>query len=390
MVATYALGAYTPGCVGSSPTTDTIINVNQFMKKKLFTSMMFIFIATLALSLVVPSCTNKEDNYNSIEYKQSFLPTASALCNGSLMTRAASTYPNIEKAYFFIRIDNNIPGMGRYASDKYYPQAVMDSYFGLENTGYIVTDYTWASNDLYPRYTYSTKGIDKACIYDYPEESQFMAQCGISKPEHTKFLWYIAKHQDNIWHIDGVLTADTVEDVKDIPKFNIPDKDLPKDMHLDKGNIEVDINKQIHKDWNEIKTSIHIRDCIESMEIIIPIPKNYIVDQDDTAIRTFKYIDNTEVKAAITISHIEGTGIKYYITVDNDYVKSLLNDKTYKDGLTLELHSYTTNTNIDEYLKNTKVTVDPKPYYYVAGQVTTSNWYSDKKDSVVTTTLKQY
>lgn len=337
--------------------------------------MLSLIMAVLALSLVVPGCTNKENNYNSIESNQKSLPTTIALCNSALMTRAASMYPNIEQAYFFIRIDNNVPGMEKYPSDKYHPQAVSSSYFGPENMGYVVTDYTWSSNDLYPRYTYNTKGIDNNCIYQQPDEVQFFAQCGITKPDNTKFLWYIAKYQDNIWHIDGVLTADTVEDVKNIPNFNIPDQDIPKDMHLGNGNIEVDIHKQTHKDWNEIKTSIHIRDCIESMKITIPVPKSYIVDSDDTAIRTFEYLDSTKVKATITVSHTDA-GIEYYITADNSYIKSLLNDKSYRDGLTLELHSYTTISDISEYLKNAVITVNPAPYPYLKGQVSSSEWVS--------------
>ena len=386
MVATYALGAYTLRCVGSNPTTDTI-NVNQFMKKKLFTSMLSLIMAILALSLVVPGCTNKENNYNSMESKQKSLPTAIAMCNNTLMTRTSTMYPNVEAAYFFIRIDNNIPGMEKYPSDKYHPQAVSGSYFGPENMGYVVTDYTWASNTLYPRYIYNTKGIDINCIYTYPDKAQFFSQCGIVQPEHTKFLWYIAKYQDNIWHIDGVLTADTVEDVKDIPNFNIPDQDIPKDMHLDNGNIEVDIHNQVHKDWNEIKTSIHIRDCIESMKITIPIPKNYIVDSDDTAIRTFEYLDSAKVKATITVSHTD-TGIEYYVTADNDYIKSLLSDNTYKDGLTIELHSYTTVSDIDEWLKNAVITVNPTPYTYLTGKVSSSKWISTY--STYTDTLKTF
>ena len=111
------------------------------------------------------------------------------------------------------------------------------------------------------------------------------------------------------------------------------------------------------------------------MKITIPVPKSYIVDSDDTAIRTFEYLDSTKVKATITVSHTDA-GIEYYITADNSYIKSLLNDKSYRDGLTLELHSYTTISDINEYLKNAVITVNPAPYPYLKGQVSSSEWVS--------------
>lgn len=350
---------------------------------KILTSIMAFFIAILALSLVVPGCSNSEGNYNSIEYKQSFLPTASVLCNDTLMTRTVSLFNNVEKAYFYIRVDDSIPGMGKYPSDRYYPQAIGGSYRGSENLGYINKDYAWSKCKLYPKYVFSTTGIDPNCIDTYPKESSFFSQCPFTKPANTKILWYIAKLENGSWHVDGVLTADTVKDINDIPNINIPEKDNLPTQHLNNGNVEVDINKQVHKDWNEIKTSIHIRDYIDSMIITIPIPKEYIVDQDDTAIRTFEYISGTTSKATVTISHTEG--IKYIITADNDYIKSLLD--TNKDGLTLEIHSYTTVNNIDEYLEKATVTVYPDPYKYLKGQVSSTNWDSTSK-KYTTTILK--
>lgn len=272
--------------------------------------------------------------------------------------------------------------MESYPSDRYYPQAIGGSYFGPENMGYVNTNYMWSKCSLYPRYTFSTKGIDTNCISNYPDETAFFSQCGIAKPAHTKFLWYIAKLEDGKWHVDGVLTADTVKDVDDIPNFNIPEKDNIPTKHLENGNVEVDIHKQVHTDWNEIKTSIHIRDYIDSMTITIPIPNEYIVDQDDTAIRTFEYISGTSNAANVTISHTDG--IKYVITADNDYIKSLM--AAHKDGLTLEIHSYTKVNNIDGYLKNATVTVYPNPYTYLKGQVTSSNG----SNYIVTDTLKLF
>lgn len=159
------------------------------------------------------------------------------------MTRAVSLFYNVERAHFYIRVDDSIPGMDKYPSDKYYPQAIGGSYFGTENLGYINKDYSWSKCKLYPKYTFSTTGIDPKCIDHYPNETLFFSQCGFIKPANTKILWYIAKLEDGKWHVDGVLTADTVKDINDIPDINIPDRDNLPTQHLNNGNVEVDINK---------------------------------------------------------------------------------------------------------------------------------------------------
>ena len=51
------------------------------------------------------------------------------------------------------------------------------------------------------------------------------------------------------------------------------------------GEIEVDIHQQEHKDWNEIKTSVHLRDTV-NVRILIPIPSEFVAIPDDFDIRS--------------------------------------------------------------------------------------------------------
>ena len=71
------------------------------------------------------------------------------------------------------------------------------------------------------------------------------------------------------------------------------DVDDDMDISEDEGaeNVEIDIHKQEHKDWNEIKTSVHIRADVENIQINIPIEYANIVEADDFQIRIYnKYI----------------------------------------------------------------------------------------------------
>ena len=76
-----------------------------------------------------------------------------------------------------------------------------------------------------------------------------------------KVIWYVAKSgESNGWHVDGVLTDVNTKDVTEIPDIKIDEdknldnskKDEPVES-LDKGNVEVNIHEQLHKDWDEIK-----------------------------------------------------------------------------------------------------------------------------------------
>ena len=82
-----------------------------------------------------------------------------------------------------------------------------------------------------------------------------------------KIIWYVAKEVGSqyLWHVNGILvekdkTPEHIwEEIKD-------DVDDDMDISDDEGaeNVEIDIHKQEHKDWNEIKTSIHVRADVEN------------------------------------------------------------------------------------------------------------------------------
>ena len=64
------------------------------------------------------------------------------------------------------------------------------------------------------------------------------------------------------------------------------------------GEVEFDIHQQEHKDWNEIKTSIHVRDTA-AVHVFLPIPMESQAVADDFDIRTgnvYQYVESFEAK----------------------------------------------------------------------------------------------
>ena len=151
-------------------------------------------------------------------------------------------------------------------------------------------------------------------------------------------LWYVVKEVAGQyrWHVNGVIRD--VETPEYVPN-HIPD------------NVEVDVHQQSHKDWNEIKTSIHVRTDCSSVKVIIPLKEEDILEQDDFAIRVFNfYYQDYVIKH--NIKH-DANGITIEIT---DIPASLIEQcKTdFGDGITIEIHSYCTK-DVWEELKNSRV-----------------------------------
>lgn len=170
-------------------------------------------------------------------------------------------------------------------------------------------------------------------------------------------LWYVVKEVagKGYWHVNGVIVDYEVDDAK-AGIGSLPDE------------VEVDIHQQIHQDWNEIKTSVHIRSACESVKINIPLAYEDIVEQDDFAIRVYDFYYK-EYEVTPTITH-NAQGITIEI---NDIPATLINElwSNYGDGLTVEIHSYCTREDIWEQLKESKVTKLGKPCT-VKGQITTA------------------
>lgn len=126
---------------------------------------------------------------------------------------------------------------------------------------------------------------------------------------------------------------------------------VPAPVIFGKGEVEFDIHQQEHTDWNEIKTTVHLRDSV-NVRILIPVPGEYIAVPDDFDIRSgmdYTYICEKEVvkytvagqefETEVLINHtaegieilIEGTQCKEALKVAR---------AVYADGLTFEIHSY--------------------------------------------------
>lgn len=136
-----------------------------------------------------------------------------------------------------------------------------------------------------------------------------------------------------------------------------------------KGEVEFDIHQQEHTDWNEIKTTVHLRDSV-NVRILVPIPCEYIAVPDDFDIRsgldytyitekeTVKYsVAGQEFETEVVINHtIEGIEILIEGTQCKEALK--VARAVYADGLTFEIHSYIYSVVDDEtiwsWLKTTE------------------------------------
>ena len=118
------------------------------------------------------------------------------------------------------------------------------------------------------------------------------------------------------------------------------------------GEVEFDIHQQEHKDWNEIKTSIHVRDTA-AVHVFLPIPMESQAVADDFDIRTgnvYPYVASFEAKFEfagnefsfpVEINHT-ATGIDFLIDCTTAEAKEALKlaRGVFDDGITFEIHSY--------------------------------------------------
>lgn len=166
-------------------------------------------------------------------------------------------------------------------------------------------------------------------------------------------LWYVVKEVAGQyrWHVNGVIRdVETPEYVID----PIPD------------DVEVDVHQQDHKDWFEIKTSIHVRADVESVKVILPLKEEDILEADDFNVRIFNY-DFESYQIKHTITH-NANGITIEIS---DIPASLIEElrTNFGDGLTIEVHSYC-NKDVWDDLKNSRVRTGKA--HIVNGQITSA------------------
>lgn len=205
------------------------------------------------------------------------------------------------------------------------------------------------------------------------------------KDGSLKVIWYIAKEVATIhaWHVNGMLTKSTTNSVLDVTgkaanqiksdvtkyKFEVTKK--PVDLA---DAVEVDIHLQEHKDWNEIKTSTHIRSHSGAVIINLPLTESNIVEQDDFNIRVYDYYYKEYENVKTKITH-DNKGITIEITgVEDDMIDEL--KANFGDGLTVEVNSYCKQIEgVWEELKKSSVVTEKA--CDVMGQITTA--FSDDK-----------
>ena len=312
------------------------------------------------------------------------------------------------RVFYYIRIDGNVQdeyAIGQPAG-AYFPRTATGKTVISElNSGWVNAYADWKSCFKFPMYIYSSDGTAiQSIILSEPTLEDLVNANQASSDDFSRilenqdklhFLWYACKKQtaDHCWHIDGVLTT------KD--RTNITDTDYGeevtekyKDMDDDKGDVtrkghvEFDIHQQEHKDWNEIKTSIHLRDTVTA-EVFLPIGYQQLADDFDIRVgRDYEYvteikncqieIEGTTYELECTIAH-EQEGIR--ITIQPNKEALLAARKVYDDGLTFEVHTYTStaipNEVIWDLLKQSTCTATP--YTHVFGQIT-SAYFPDRID----------
>lgn len=337
----------------------------------------------LLLLLFVVSCSNIE-----INQQLQGLPETEVFIQGNLIQKTKGyVWPYVsdegwETARFSIRKDNTIPGYTNMSSGQYYGRPpgkdghnrgrVLTSYpYGHYNDrdfDYYKRDKKTGNNVGMFRYVYDPKGLQTQnaiieapsvvdILSDEPADARITELLALGKEYlDSHILWYVVKEVGGkeLWHVNGIIVDTVVGKPTKVPE-----------------NVEIDIHQQKHIDWNEIKTSVHIRTDIESIKINIPLSFDDIVEQDDFQIRVFTSYYKEYQNVTVTITHNE-KGITIEISnINPDIINSL--KETYGDGITVEIFSY--SKSISDKIKDSHVITTGKPCTIV-GQITSA--YNDE------------
>lgn len=362
----------------------------------------FIF-AVLILS-VAASCveTNTIITYEDIIAKRT-RPSTRVFVQGSVLNEWATTragkygnkWPTVnvedfwETAKFSIRIDSTIPGFENQSATKYWggqegpnlgKVSTLANYDTYDDRGldYYCLDIRTGRNMGLFRYVYDPEGVlTNRVIMECPDPVEFLRYWYNKETSETenkrqlakaieglengylKVLWYEVKEAGGAhhWYVNGVLRENT-GDYEWNP--NVPDE------------VEVDVHLQKHTDWNEIKTSIHIRsEQVTEVEVNIPIMYDNIIEQDDFNTKAYSYpFTNLEVR------HNESSITIRVFDLEPLFVQYL--KETFGDGVTVEVRSYCKILDsVWSEMKGTVVTTDD-PGCVVRGQVTSAYDPDDK------------
>lgn len=381
----------------------------------------------MVLSTLFVSCTSSiEYGTNGLAVTKKTKATEMNVYSGGnelSLTRANTLYNKTKEegysipkdgkfdVWYYIRIDGNIPGEPEhnFPANQYFPQtSTGKTMIDDMNHGYIYANVNWHESSVkqFPKYIWSTDGSAvQSLIASEPTLEDLLAcnQSGskydlsgyIDHKDELHFIWYTCKQQssDHCWHIDGILTSKDRTDISqtiygEAQIKNYDDANMVKDYGdvKSKANVEIDVHQQEHTDWNEIKTSIHMRDTVD-IEVFLPIGYEEMADDFDIRVgKDFEYI--TEVMDSkiqigdevydfeVTVTH-EQNGIRINVAPNKAALKAAR--ELYADGITFELHSYVTSgiskEAIWDKLKNTTYKVSP--FTDVTGQITSA--YNDER-----------
>ena len=380
------------------------------------------FLSLLAIAALIVSCDSEVSDVNNGSAENSNLPETEIFVQGQLLSaNTAETrsyvgeykWPYVnevegwETARFSIRADGFIPGYIDQSSTLYYGRAA-----GKDggNRGEVYTLYPYGHyNDRDMDYYQKDKktgnniGMFRYVLDQAGLQTQFAIKTAPSvvdilqdeiddnKKDLTKLnelmaleaaepgyldkhvLWYVVKEvgMKNGWHVNGVIVDYEVPNKNDV-------------TYNDPNNVEIDIHQQTHQDWNEIKTSVHIRADVESVTINIPLNQADVIEKDDFAIRMFDF-NYKEYSITHTVTH-DANGITIDITnIPAQLIQEL--KQNFHDGLTIEIHSYCTTEDIWEQLSKSRVVKLGKPCT-VNGQVTSALRPDDKVELYAPNTKK--
>lgn len=202
----------------------------------------------------------------------------------------------------------------------------------------------------YKFYTEAEKNWNYLLLQDKPLKTQSMSYQVISNNQS----WTIIGMEDISLTKPGCDKDfnDVVFALNPSPKMIAKDDNGNEEIVIPEGNytgeVEFDIHHQKHNEWEEIKTSIHLRDTVDA-KVFIPIPGEYQCDPDDFAIRISQpdniyYREKVKVGAewydvTYSIEH-KDNGIEIFIKGSelNEVLRK--SREIYNDGITLEVHSY--------------------------------------------------
>ena len=367
--------------------------------------------------------------------------------SGAFSHQMVAEQAETAEGYFFIRIDNRIPGTeylgNTFSSKLYFPRTYSGDYCSKTsyNKGVISLDEElgYKVGAGVSLYIFSTDGsATSKAIVDQPS-LQNLIDGQTWENEHTswsdnpssrrsvyignkldlsgldtdtlKIIWYVVKKQNDGWHIDGVLTGKSTNDVTEIPGMEdineggamvndtiiAPDPEnedslivVPDVPEFNDGEVEIDIHQQTHDSWDEIKTAIHIRDTVD-VTVRIPIPEQYLAEQDDFRIRVwtaYYTVGNSSYPVTITAIH-ETEDMIINVSGVTAELLNKAKEETNGDGITVEVCSYYKNLDHAqawEWIKASTVTTYEKTT--IRGQITSA--FFTKEDDPLSKIIISY